>query len=68
MAEVEYRVVETSDVTQESLERILNEVSGEGWTLDAIQFAMRDSSRRPSMAFVIFTRPAGDLDGARTTA
>jgi hypothetical protein len=57
MAEIEYKVVETSDVTQERLEQILNECSAQGWALDAIQFAMRDSSRRPAMAFVIFTRP-----------
>lgn len=57
MAEIEYKVVETSDVTQESLEEILNDACVEGWALDAIQFAMRESSRRPSMAFVIFTRP-----------
>jgi hypothetical protein len=68
MAEIEYRVVETSDVTQESLERILNEASADGWALDAIQFAMRDSSRRPAMAFVIFTRPAGDVDAALSPA
>jgi len=57
MADVEYKVVETSDVTDEKLEQILNEACNQGWALDAIQFAMRDSSRRPSMAFVIFTRP-----------
>jgi hypothetical protein len=60
MPEIEYKVVETSDVTQESLERILNDWCEEGWALDAIQFAMRESSRRPSMAFVIFTRPTGE--------
>ena len=60
MAEIEYKVVETSDVTQESLEQILNAASSDGWALDAIQFAMRESSRRPSMAFVIFTRPTDD--------
>ena len=62
MAEIEYKVVETSDVTQESLEQILNDCSNQGWALDAIQFAMRDSSRRPSMAFVIFTRPTEEPD------
>jgi hypothetical protein len=56
LAEAEYKVVETSVVTDEELEQILNRVSAEGWTLDAIQFAMRDGNRRPSMAFVIFTR------------
>lgn len=57
MAEVEYKVVETSDVTDQELQRILNETVESGWTLDTIQFAMRDASRRPSMAFLIFTRP-----------
>ena len=56
LAEAEYKVVETSVVTDEELEQILNRVSAEGWTLDGIQFAMRDGNRRPSMAFVIFTR------------
>jgi hypothetical protein len=58
-----YKVVETSDVTDVELERILNEVTAEGWRLDAIQFAMRDSSKRPAMAFVTFTR-AGDDEGS----
>ena len=61
MAEIEYKVVESSDVTDESLERIINEFVGKGWTFDGMQFAMRDSSKRPSMAFLIFTRPSGDL-------
>lgn len=52
----EYHVVETSTVTDEELERILNETVAKGWVLDAIQFAMRESSKRPSMAFLLFTR------------
>ena len=60
MDEIEYKVVETSDVTDEALERILNERAREGWRLDGIQFAMREASRRPSMAFVLFTRPRSD--------
>ncbi len=55
-----YKVVETSDVTDEELEKILNEWTAAGWTLDTIQFAMRDSSKRPAMAFVAFTRPTGN--------
>jgi hypothetical protein len=49
-------VVETSDVSDVELERILNEWTGQGWTLDTIQFAMRESSKRPAMAFVTFVR------------
>jgi hypothetical protein len=55
-----YKVVETSDVSDVELERILNEYTQQGWRLDAIQFAMRDSSKRPAMAFVTFTRDQAD--------
>jgi hypothetical protein len=57
-----YKVVETSDVSDAALEQILNEWTRRGWTLDAIHFAMRESSKRPAMAFVTFTReePSGD--------
>ncbi len=60
MADTEYKVVETSSVTDETLERIINETVATGWQLDGIQFAMRESSKRPAMAFVLFTRPDGD--------
>jgi hypothetical protein len=55
-----FKVVETSSVSDEELETILNEWTAKNWTLDTIQFAMRESSKRPSMAFVIFSR---DEDG-----
>ena len=62
-----YKVVETSDVTDVALEEILNEWTARGWTLDALNFAMRESSKRPAMAFVTFTREgaaaAEDGDG-----
>jgi hypothetical protein len=50
-------VVELSTVDEGSLERALNEWTAKGWNLDGIQFAMRESSKRPAMAFVFFTRP-----------
>jgi hypothetical protein len=53
---VEYKVVETSLVTDESLEEILNRWTADGWHFDGIQFAMREASKRPAMAFVLFTR------------
>jgi hypothetical protein len=53
---VEYKVVETSLVTDESLEEILNCWTADGWHFDGIQFAMREASKRPAMAFVLFTR------------
>ena len=51
-----YKVVETSEVTDVALEQILNEWTGQGWKLEALHFAMRESSKRPAMAFVTFTR------------
>jgi len=52
----EYKVVELTTVDEISLETALNEWVRRGWRLDSVQFAMRDSSRRPAMAFVLFTR------------
>ena len=67
-----YKVVETSSVTDESLEAILNDWTAQGWTFEGMQFAMRESSKRPAMAFVLFTMPAPEepappaTGGART--
>ena len=59
-----YKVVETSSVTDEELERIFNEWSARGWKLDGVRFAMTDASRRPAMAFVTFVREdAGEPSG-----
>ena len=52
----EYKVVETSDVTDGALEKILNEWVAQGWRFESMQFVVRDASRRPSMAFILFTR------------
>jgi hypothetical protein len=54
---LEYKFVEISIVTDEEIERVVNEWVAQGWTYDGIQFVVRDSSRRPSKAFVSFTRP-----------
>ena len=51
-----YKVVETSVVTDDVLEGILNEWTAQGWQLETIHFAMREGSKRPAMAFVLFTR------------
>ena len=55
-----YKVVEIGMVTDEEIEKTLNEWTAEGWAFDTMQFAMRDSSKRPSMAFVTFTRAEVD--------
>jgi hypothetical protein len=51
-----YKVVEINTVEEEPLEKTLNEWTSQGWRFDSMQFAMRESSRRPSMAFLLFTR------------
>ncbi len=53
---ITWKVVELSSVTDVEIEAVLNEWTREGWTLDNIQFAMRESSKRPAMAFIAFTR------------
>lgn len=51
-----YKVVETSVVTDEVLERILNQWVPQGWAFDSIHFITREASKRPSMAFLFFVR------------
>lgn len=53
---IEYKVVELAVVTDESIEEALNERTAEGWSFDSLQFVVREASKRPSMAFVFFTR------------
>jgi hypothetical protein len=57
---IKYKVVELSVVTDESIEDVLNESSADGWHFDGIQFVVREASKRPSMAFVLFTREVAD--------
>ena len=51
-----YKVVETSNVADDELERILNEWVAQGWSFEGFHCAVRENSKRPSMAFVTFTR------------
>jgi hypothetical protein len=51
---MKYHVEETSDVTAENLERILNHWTAQGWRFDGMQFVVKESARRPSMAFLLF--------------
>ena len=53
---VEYKFVELSIVTDETIEEAVNAWVGRGWHLDGIRFVTTEASRRPSMAFVSFTR------------
>lgn len=51
-----YKVVEISVVTDENIEAVLNEWTAQGWQFDSLHFVVREASKRPSMAFVYFTR------------
>jgi hypothetical protein len=53
---IAYKVEEVSPVTQESLERTLNDRVREGWGFESVHFVMREGSHRPAMAYVFFTR------------
>ena len=59
-----WKVVELSSVTDDAIESCLNEWTRQGWTFENMQFAMRDSSKRPSMAFISFTRELDSDDTA----
>ena len=54
---VTYKVVETAQVDDVTLEGILNDAAAEGWEFDGFHFVAQPGSRRPSMAFVLFSRP-----------
>jgi len=53
---LKYKVIELTTVSEDMLEDTLNEWTAKGWTFDGVHFAMRESQKRPSMAFVLFTR------------
>ncbi len=54
-----YKVVEVNTVSEDILEEVLNEWTEKGWHFEGMQFAMREASKRPAMAFVTFTREKG---------
>jgi hypothetical protein len=51
-----YKVIEIVTVTEDVIEETLNCWVSKGWHFDGLQFAMRESSKRPAMAFALFTR------------
>ncbi len=52
----EFRVKETSTVTDEVLTALINHETRAGWVYDGMTFVPNEASKRPRMAFVIFTR------------
>lgn len=59
---IQYKFVELSVVTDESIERAVNEWVAKGRILDGIRFVTTEASRRPSMAFISFVREEDGLD------
>jgi hypothetical protein len=57
-----YKVIETSTVTEDIIEKIVNEWVPKGWQFDNIQFVIRDASKRPAMAFLFFVREVSGAD------
>ena len=51
-----YKVVEIPVVTDEAIEAVLNQWTAQGWQFDSLQFVVREASKRPSMAFILFVR------------
>ncbi len=60
---LEYKVVELSIVTDESIEEAVNAWVGRGWQLEGIRFVTTEASRRPSMAFISFIRDSASAPG-----
>jgi hypothetical protein len=52
----EYKFVELSVVTDDSLTEAVNDWVAKGWQLDRLHFVVSDRSRRPTMAFIAFVR------------
>lgn len=57
---IKYKVVELSVVTDESIEEVLNCWTAKGWHFDGVKFVASEASKRPSMAFVLFTRETAE--------
>jgi len=52
-----YKVVETSTVTDEEIERLVNDWASKGYEFASIHFVTSNASRRPVMAFLFFAGP-----------
>lgn len=57
---IKYKVVELATVTDESIEDAINSTVTDGWNLDGIKFAIGEASKRPAMAFILFTKEVAE--------
>ena len=55
-----YKVVEIANVHDQEIEAELNRVTAEGYRFESIHFVTQPGNRRPSMAFLFFSRAAGE--------
>lgn len=60
-----YKVVEISDVVDREIEDALNRWTGAGYRFESIHFVTQPGSRRPAMAFLVFSRRAEPAAGGR---
>ncbi len=65
----QYKFIEVTPVTGETIEDCVNEWVTTGWQLEGIRFVTTEHSKRPAMAFVSFIREAtqaeADTDAPR---
>jgi hypothetical protein len=61
-----YKFVELSVVSDDTIERAVNEWVAQGWQLEGFHFVTTERSRRPQMAFIAFVRDddAATIDAA----
>ena len=65
---IQYKFIELSIVTDETIEEAVNAWVSRGWQWDGIKFVTTETSRRPAMAFLSFvrdTRPDAEPSGPR---
>jgi hypothetical protein len=62
---LQFKFVELTIVTDQTLEETVNEWVGQDWQLEGIRFVTTEHSKRPAMAFVSFTREAAQATADR---
>ncbi|MBP9088567.1 MAG: hypothetical protein KBG15_20765 [Kofleriaceae bacterium] len=63
-----YKFVEVSIVSDDMIEKCVNQWVHAGWEFDDIRFVTSNASRRPVMAFVSFVRDDVAVAGTLATA
>ena len=51
-------MVELADVCDRTIEEALNAATADGWRFESVHFVTQPGNRRPTMAFLLFTRDA----------